>query len=161
LRSIQPFDYALTVARIGIERIVTPQQDLARDPAHRLDVLWNVDKHRRLLRLGWFYEAVSGVGEALYMTAPRGEGLADGQVIFQHIYPTPADVDEVQPSFVIRPTLLDDPHPYPEDLIKTLNGWLATLAVWAIPRVIGTLGTGIPPAETKPPDEGWPYLVPL
>ena len=54
LESVQPFSIAAEAEAVGVGWTSTRQDDLNRDAGHRLDVLWNVDKRRRLPGLVWF-----------------------------------------------------------------------------------------------------------
>jgi hypothetical protein len=54
LRSVQPFAFASEAAAHGVETASDADAEMVADPAYRLDVLWNVDKHRRLAQLDWF-----------------------------------------------------------------------------------------------------------
>lgn len=56
LQCVQPFALTDEAREFGVERTTDPQDDLLTDHAHRLNTLWNIDKHRRLPGLAWARE---------------------------------------------------------------------------------------------------------
>ena len=157
LASVQPFSFGAEAAALGIERFRTLNEDLQAHAPHRLDVLWNVDKHRRLLGLVWLYRMMACFGEpgecrpaALDHSLP-----ADGQILARHHFRTAEDVHPVEHmwgSTWLLPTI----PPRSGTSIETLEDWQRNLGGWVIPRMFLTAQTGGPPPILIP--GGWPYI---
>jgi hypothetical protein len=139
LRSVQPFAFATEAAAHGVGRTSDAKDDMAADPAYRLDVLWNVDKHRRLARLDWFLELIwwGGIGVGPRFHLPEGAPLSDGTVLATFpqppLGPKPGDL-----SWDIG--FADDP--FPDDVTGLLRSWYRSVSGWIIPRAFSTVDRG-------------------
>jgi hypothetical protein len=109
LRAVQPFVNLEMVhsAGVGLER--TFQEDFVWSPLHRLDDLWNFDKHRRLTLTAWwpnlFYWMSNGPGQK---TVTPGDGtMADGSILLYVEGPDDGQPFELQHEFNL--VLTDDP----------------------------------------------------
>lgn len=158
LASVQPFSFGAEAEALGIERFRTLNEDLQAHAPHRLDVLWNVDKHRRLPGLVWFYELMVCSGEpGACRPATFDRSLpVDGQILARHHFRTAEDVRPVRHMWYIDLALADDPSAFRAPLIKTLEDWQRNLGGWVIPRMFLTAQTGGPPPILIP--GGWPYI---
>ena len=91
------------------------------DPAYRLDVLWNVDKHRRLVRLDWFFDLSwgtgSGTGPDFHL--PKGARLRDGTVLATFPGP-PVGPEPSELGWEVGLSFSDDP--FPDDVVGLLHG---------------------------------------
>lgn len=109
LRAVQPFVNLEQVhlAGVGLER--TFQEESGWSPLHRLDDLWNLDKHRRLTLTAWwpdlFYWMSNGPSQRI---ATPGEGtMADGSILLYIEGPDDGQAFELQHEFNL--VLTDDP----------------------------------------------------
>jgi hypothetical protein len=160
LRSVQPFAFAVEAAAVGVHAERRPENDLVMDVPKRLDVLWNVDKHRRLLALAWYVddlvfwpECKKGGGwmPALDCLGP----LADGALLGYFHGGEGHEERSVEPTFKFLLRLTDDPCAHPEDLCKLLSSWHDTLGCWVVPRMFITANSDGSPPILIP--GGWPY----
>ena len=114
---------------------------MAADPAYRLDVLWNVDKHRRLARLDWFLGRTWWTGSTVGAQFHTREGtrLVDGTMLATFarppLGPEPGDIKwEVGLAFA------DDP--FAGDVAVLLRRWHMSVSAWIIPRAFSTVERG-------------------
>jgi hypothetical protein len=158
LASVQPFSIGAEAEAMGVQWPSTRQDDLKGDPAYRLDVLWNVDKHRRLPGLVWFYQGMACFGEpgACRQVTPNRSVPAGGQILARHHFPSAEDLHSDIHAWGIDLTLSDDPFGFPAPLIPMLERWQQNLGGWVIPRMFQTAQTGgEPPLGIV---GGWPYI---
>jgi hypothetical protein len=161
LKSIQPFAFASEAAALGVDVRDDPGLAKDMDVPYRLGVLWNLDKHRRLLRLAWYADDLvclpGAPGESLQVfprqtpPAPLADGTVLGRVHVagEHDGPVEAKLD-------FNLGLVDDPCPFPgEDVRRLLGGWLDNLGGWVIPRAFATASADGPPPVFI--SGGWPY----
>lgn len=160
LRSVQPFAFAAEAAAIGVNTERQPGNDLVMDVPNRLDVLWNIDKHRRLLKLAWYVddlvfwpECGKGGGWTPALDCPGP--LADGALIGYFRGGEGYEERSIEPTFEFFLRLTDDPCAHPEDLCKLLSSWHDTLGCWVVPRMFITANTDGSPPILIP--GGWPY----
>jgi hypothetical protein len=148
--SVQPFAFASEEKALGVEVERDPEADLAMDVPHRLNVLWNIDKHRRLLDLGWYVDELvywdsAGKGCGWRTALPRQGPLSDGDPLGHFRTGEGVEVGSVEPHLEFWLGLTDDPCPYPDDVRKLLAGWHDSLAGWVVPRMFITAETDGPP----------------
>jgi hypothetical protein len=160
LRSVQPFAFAAEAAAVGVHAERQPENDLVMDVPKRLDVLWNVDKHRRLLALAWYVDDLvfwpecgkgGGWRPALDCLGP----LADGALLGYFHGGEGHEERSVEPTFKFLLRLTDDPCTHPEDLCELLSRWHDKLGCWVVPRMFITANTDGSPPILIP--GGWPY----
>jgi hypothetical protein len=158
LLSVQPFSIAAEAEAVGVEWSSTRQDDLNMDAGYRLDVLWNIDKHRRLPGLVWFYQGMACFGEpgACRQVTPNRSVAVDGQILARHHFHSAEDVHPIGHAWNVDLTLADDPCKFPGRLISMLEGWHQYLGGWVLPRMFHTAQTGGPPPIMIP--GGWPYI---
>jgi hypothetical protein len=141
LRSVQPFTFATEAAAHGVEVTSDAEADMMADPAYRLDVLWNVDKHRRLVRLDWFFDLSwwtgSGTGPDFHL--PKGARLRDGTVLATFPGP-PVGPEPSELGWEVGLSFSDDP--FPADVVGLLRSWHNSVGGWIIPRAFATVERG-------------------
>ncbi|MGL5827348.1 MAG: hypothetical protein ACRCYU_21435 [Nocardioides sp.] len=88
LEAVQPFALSMEAERHGVVRARSRGEDLTADAGYRLNQLWNVDKHRRLTNLDWYYGGMwcSGEPGACRQVLPNRSRNIDGQVLARHHY---------------------------------------------------------------------------
>jgi hypothetical protein len=147
LASVQPFSFEAEAAALGIARSRTAQDDLEGHAPYVLDVLWNGDKHRRLLGLAWLYRMMACTGQpgACHPAALDYSVPVDGQILARHHFRTAEDVHPVSHMWYVDLALADGPSTFPAPLIETLEDWQRQLGGWVIPRMFLTAQTGGPP----------------
>ncbi|MEV4348893.1 hypothetical protein AB0J83_30925 [Actinoplanes sp. NPDC049596] len=155
VRAVQPFSFAAEASRLGVEMNYDSAGEPSFDVPSRLNVLWNIDKHRRLLRLGWYPDLLYWQNEESKFEPARvrpGEFI-DGCLLgyFQAAANHPGDT----PTFQFRLHLSDDPVPEPEDICEALTSWHQTLGTWVVPRMFLTASSDDPPPMLIAGD--WPY----
>jgi hypothetical protein len=157
LRSVQPFAFATEAKAAGANINRESHDDLAQDIPYRLDVLWNVDKHRRLLALAWYLDDLvywpEAPGARWYPTMPNTGPLSDGTMIGYFNSGLGNEAIKPRLNFFLR--LTDDPCPYPQELSEMLTRWHESLGGWVVPRLFITASSDGPPPILIP--GGWPY----
>jgi hypothetical protein len=141
LRSVQPFAFASEAAGHGVEVSSDAEADMAADPAYRLDVLWNVDKHRRLAQLDWFFGLAwwTGSGAGGRFHVPEGARLRDGTVLATFPAP-PVGPEPSEITWEVGLSFADDP--FSDDVVGLLRRWYTAVGGWIIPRAFATVERG-------------------
>lgn len=108
-RAVQPFvnlEQAHLLG-VGLERSFPEEFQWA--PLHRLDALWNLDKHRRLTLMAWWPELFywTSNGPAGRTAIPGGDNFADGSVLLYIEGSDDSHGSELQHEFKL--VLTDDP----------------------------------------------------
>jgi hypothetical protein len=158
LRSVQPFAFAAEAAAVGVSVEREAEIALAMDIPYRLNVLWNLDKHRRLLTLEWHvdvYWSQGGTSARWEPTLDRTGPLTDGTLLGHFNAGQDHEEGSVEPRFELLLRLTDDSCPYTNDLCKLLTSWHDSLGGWVVPRMFITVD-----ADGSPPiliPGGWPY----
>ncbi|MEU4243155.1 hypothetical protein [Actinoplanes sp. NPDC026619] len=108
LRSVQSFYWTEWASQGRVEPIRPYDDDFLWHDLHRLDRLWNVDKHRRLAVLRWSPELIWwNADEASDRQLLAGEAVTDGSVLFYLKDADPNRTPAVQHRFSL--VLADDP----------------------------------------------------
>jgi hypothetical protein len=85
-REVQPFRWGERAAEAGAKVGRTEDDDLIWNDLHRLDRLWNIDKHRRLALLSWWPELIwwgsSGPSNRSMLRGDDGPPT-DGKILFR------------------------------------------------------------------------------
>lgn len=83
LRAVQPFVNLEQAHLLGVGLERTFREEFRWELLHRLDVLWNLDKHRRLALMAWWPDLFYWTSNsAASTTALPGEGtMADGSIL--------------------------------------------------------------------------------
>lgn len=108
-RSVQPFAQLEQMHELDVALDQSFEQAARWNELHRLDTLWNIDKHRRLALLAWWPDVVywGSSGPTNRRLLPGDGTLADGSILF---YIDGADEgygDELSHEFNL--VLTDDP----------------------------------------------------
>jgi hypothetical protein len=128
LRSVQPFVNLEAAQNVGVAQDQTFEESFLWSELHRLDTLWNIDKHRRLTLMAWWPDLIhwSSNGPSNRKAFPGDGTLADGSVL---LYIEGADEDqgdEIRHRFNL--VLTDDPA-FPrnqgitDDVVDVLEQW--------------------------------------
>jgi hypothetical protein len=109
LRAVQPFVNLEQAHLAGVGQERTFEEEFGWSLLHRLDALWNLDKHRRLTLTAWwpdlFYWMSNGPSPR---TATPGDGtMADGSILLYIEGPDDGQPFELQHEFHLA--LTDDP----------------------------------------------------
>ncbi|WP_091516834.1 hypothetical protein [Amycolatopsis sacchari] len=126
LRAVQPFALLEQAHHLGVAVDQTYEDHFHWDPLHRLDLLWNIDKHRRLAVMAWwphfFYWVSDGSSNRRML---QGDGtLANGSVLFYMEGHDEGISDDVVHEFNL--VLKDDPSfplatDHTQDVLDTLD----------------------------------------
>ncbi|MGI5243131.1 hypothetical protein ACQEVU_34415 [Dactylosporangium sp. CA-139066] len=140
LRIVQPFIFGEECLRHGVTRTRTYDDDFVWSQLHRLDRLWNIDKHRRLNLLAWWPDLLwwGSNGDSQRTMHPGDGTLADGSVLFYMHGEDPGQGTTVHHEFNI--VLTDDPAHLAQpgttsDLLRLLTGFYDTVTQNVFPRV--------------------------
>ena len=125
LRAVQPFVQMEMVLKEGFEMSVDYAQMFDLSELHRLDVLWNIDKHRRLTILGWRpdYFWWGSNGPTSRRLLPGDGTMQDGSILF---YVEGSDEGQGEVNHEFKLVLMDDParslgQGQPEDAVSLLR----------------------------------------
>lgn len=144
LRCVQPFSLREEAARVGVKWNSPPEYDYITNELHRLRVLSNLDKHRRLPLLAWYVDFLYWNDESCnwrYAQHPH-TALQDNATIGYLSDPC-GNQPTAEVTFEFRLSLTDDPG-FRQDLIGTLTRWQSYLTGWVIPRIF-IVAEGNPP----------------
>lgn len=136
---------------------------------HRLDTLWNIDKHRRLALMAWWPDLISwGSNGPTNRRAFPGDGtVADGSILLYIEGSDEGQGDELSHEFNL--VLTDDPAASPdlgatEDVVRLLEGWHQHIVNLMDPGRHGYLlcwPEGQPPIRWWRPEDGRVPQAPL
>lgn len=144
LRCVQPFSLREEAEKAGVSWSTSHEYEYITNELHRLQVLSNLDKHRRLPLLVWYVEFLFWNDENCswrYAQHPHSE-LKDNALIGYLADPT-GSRPTATVTIDLRLSLSDDPG-FRNDLIGTLTRWQTYLTGWVIPRVF-IVADGNPP----------------
>lgn len=143
LRSVQPFANLEQAHKLNVALDETFEEGWGYDHLHRLDILWNIDKHRRLTILGWWPDQIwwGSDGPSNRRIYPGDGTLANGSILFRMEGTDEGYGDEVGHKFSL--VLKDDPA-YSlagpkEDVVALLTRWHEHV-VFVIQRVFTSMG---------------------
>jgi hypothetical protein len=156
LRCVQPFALSDEALALGVQVDRPPSEQLATDAAYRLNALWNIDKHRRLAKLMWFFDLMYLTGDDVpwRYRVNRYSSLTDGTVLGQHRFASVGQVRPLAPVWRISLRLVEDPTLHGDDVVRQLESWHTSLGGWVVPRAFFVATTGNPPPIMIP--GGWP-----
>jgi hypothetical protein len=144
LRCVQPFALREEATAYGIDVQADPHREFVTDELHRLHVLSNVDKHRRLPLLAWYLDFHFWDNPACswrYAQDPQA-GFKDQSLIGYLTNPGGGSLP-ARVTFEFKLSLIDDPG-YRQDLIAVLTRWNDYLISWVLPRIF-IVAEGNPP----------------
>ena len=156
-RSVQSFSFEEEARDVGVDVSRSESDAYEHHVPHRLNVMWNVDKHRRLPRLAWclpgggVYWGLPSGSEVTWRSAVAIPGpVCDGDLLgYLRMIAGP----EVEPIFELRVSLADDPNVYGEAVTELVNEWHRSVGDWVVPRIFTAADTGTPPILIP---TGWP-----
>jgi hypothetical protein len=144
LRRVQPFTQLEEAHRLGVARDKTFAEEYQWDELHRLDVLWNIDKHRRLTLIAWWPDLIYwGSNGPTNRRALPGDGtLSDGSILLYIEGNDEGQGIELNHDFNI--VLTDDPAfdrslDVTRDLIGLLERWHWHIANVVFPTVFAAM----------------------
>jgi hypothetical protein len=150
LECVQPFALADEARAQGVEPSTSRKDDLLTDHAYALNVLWNIDKHRRLPELSWalgpVWWSVDDVGTAYRWVGHAREltPLQDDALLGELRGVPGSGRPQVDLRHEVDIVLTDDPSPYASPLVARLERLHQSLAGWVIPRIF-IVADGNPP----------------
>lgn len=128
LRSVQPFVNLEEAHRLGVAMDESFEEEFRWSELHRLDALWNVDKHRRLALMAWWPDIVywESNGPSSRRAFPGDGTVADGSVLLYTEGSDHGQGDKLSHMFNLA--LADDPVPLreqepPDDVVELLGRW--------------------------------------
>jgi hypothetical protein len=152
LRSVQPFVNLEQAHRLGVALDRSFDETFRWSELHRLDTLWNIDKHRRLTLMAWWPDLIywGSNGPSNRRALPGDGTLANGSILL-HIEGTDeGQSDELRHEFNL--VLTDDPaasrdQGAADDVVDLLERWhqhIVNLVVF--PRVFTIMSQATVPA---------------
>ena len=136
--SVKPFAFSEEATSHGVVPNNSPDEDYRFDVLHRLHVLSNIDKHRRLPLLAWSPEMTYWTEQhspARYRWRPAPfVPYEDGAVLGVLFDPQGGGAPDATVFHEIRLLLMDDLAPH-SSMTDTLIGWHRSLTSWVLPRV--------------------------
>lgn len=141
LRSVQPFSQLESAHQVGVALDKTFEEEFRWDELHRLDALWNIDKHRRLTLMAWWPDMIYwGSNGPSNRRAFRGDGtVADGSILLYIEGSDEGQGDQLSHEFKI--VLMDDPafardEGTTADLVDMLTLWHQHITTFVVfPRI--------------------------
>lgn len=134
-REVQPFRIIEMAEEVGVQWNTSYEDNFAWSDLHRLNALWNVDKHRRLAIARWWPDLFwwGTNAKESKRTAYRGDGsLADGSIL---LYIDGRDDDQADDEITceFKLILTDDPAHILQkgatpDLVELLEQWHSHVA---------------------------------
>jgi hypothetical protein len=154
LRSAQPFVNLEEAQKLGVALDQSFEETFHWNELHRLDTLWNIDKHRRLALMAWWPDLIywGSNGPSNRRALPGDGTLADGSILL-YIDGTDEDQgDELSHEFNL--VLTDDPafsrdHGATDDVVDLLERWHQHIANLVFPRLFTVMSQAIPPARSE------------
>jgi hypothetical protein len=145
LRSEQPFVIVERSHKLGVALHERYDENFRWSCLHRLDKLWNVDKHRRLTLMAWWLDLLwwGSNGPSNRRVWP-GEGVRDGAILF-YLKGKDEGNSDVQHEFNL--VLTDDPaysgdnQGCTEDVVAMLTNWHRHIANCIFPSVFKIMST--------------------
>jgi hypothetical protein len=127
-RSVQPFVNLEAAQNVGVALDRTFEESFRWSELHRLDTLWNIDKHRRLTLTAWWPDLIywSSNGPSNRQAFPGDGTLADGSILLYIEGADEGQGDELCHEFNL--VLTDDPafspgHGTTSDVVDVLEQW--------------------------------------
>jgi hypothetical protein len=140
-RSVQPFANLEEAHKLGVALEKSLGEEYRWDELHRLDTLWNIDKHRRLALMAWWPDIIywGSNGPSNRRAFPGDGTFINGSIL---LYVEGADEgqgDELRHEFNL--VLIDDPafsrsdDGATYDVVDVLERWHQHIVGWVFPRV--------------------------
>jgi hypothetical protein len=152
-RSVQPFVNLEEAHKLGIALDQSFEETFRWSELHRLDTLWNIDKHRRLTLTAWRPDLIwwGSDGSSNRRALPGDGTLADGSILLYIEGTDEGQCDELSHEFNL--VLTDDPassrdHGAADDVVDLLQHWhqhIVDLVVF--PRVFTVMSQVTAPAD--------------
>jgi len=153
LRSVQPFVNLEEAHKLGVALDKGFEEDFRWSVLHRLDTLWNIDKHRRLALMAWWPDLIywGSNGPSNRRALPGDGTLADGSILLYIEGSDDGQGDKLSHEFNL--VLTDDPAASPDrgatdDVVGLLERWhrhIVGLVVF--PRVFTIMSQATVPAD--------------
>ena len=154
-RAVQPFANLEEVHKAGVALDRTFEDEVRWSELHRLDTLWNIDKHRRLTLMAWWPNLIywGSDGPSNRRAFPGDGTLANGSILLYIEGADEGQGDELSHDFNL--VLTDDPafsrtDGLTHDLVAVLESWhqhIVELVVF--PRIFTIMSR--PVAQAQPP----------
>lgn len=140
-RSVQPFVNLEEAHRIGVALDRRFEEEFKWSELHRLNITWNIDKHRRLSLMTWWPNLIywSSDGESNRQAFPGDGTLANGSILLYIEGADEGQGDRISNEFVL--ILSDDPafsrnDGAREDVLNLLESWYKHIVHYVIfPRM--------------------------
>jgi len=153
-RAVQPFVYHEEARKHGVMLDRSFDETFQWSELHRLDALWNIDKHRRLTLMAWWPDLIywGSNGPSNRRALPGDGTLADGSVLLCVEGTDEGQGNQLSHEFNL--VLTDDPaysgddHGSTDDVVGLLESWhqhIVTLAVF--PRAFTIMSQATVPAS--------------
>jgi hypothetical protein len=153
LRSVQPFVNLEEAHKLGIALDRSFEEPYRWSELHRLDTLWNIDKHRRLTLMAWWPDLIwwGSNGTSNRRALPGDGTLADGSILLYIEGTDEGQSDKLNHEFNL--VLTDDPaysrhQGATDDVVSLLEHWhqhIVDLVVF--PRVFTIMSQATVPAD--------------
>ena len=153
LRSAQPFVNLEEAHKLGVALDETFDETFHWSELHRLDTLWNIDKHRRLALMAWWPDIIywGSNGPSNRRAFPGDGTFADGSILLYIEGADEGQSDELSHKFNLA--LTDDPVPLrdqepPDDVVDLLEHWHNYIVGRVVfPRVFTIMSRATVPAD--------------
>lgn len=154
MRAVQPFVHLETVLNEGVEISVDYAQWFSLSELHRLDALWNIDKHRRLTILAWRPDVIwwNSSGPSNRQLLPGDGTMRDGSILFYIEGSDEGQGTGLNHDFKL--VLTDDPalsSPVPgqiEDVVSLLDRMHQHVTEQVFPVVFTLMSQNLAPAQS-------------
>jgi hypothetical protein len=153
LRSVQPFVNLEEAHKLGVALNRSFHGTFRWSELHRLDTLWNIDKHRRLTLMAWWPDLIywGSNGPSNRRALPGDGTLANGSILLYIEGTDEGQSDKLSHEFNL--VLTDDPaasrdQGAADDVVDLLERWhqhIANLVVF--PRVFTIMSQATVPAD--------------
>jgi hypothetical protein len=137
-RAVQPFVHLEEVKKAGVAVERSFKEETRYADLHRLNKLWNIDKHRRLALMAWWPDLIYWTSNGPSSRKMfRGDGtLANGSVLFYIEGADDGRGSDVQHEFNL--VLTDDPgfsreYGVTEDVVALTERWHQHIVNWVFP----------------------------
>lgn len=139
-RSVQPFVNLEQAQSVGVALHESFDEAFRWDALHRLDTLWNLDKHRRLTIMAWWPDLIhwSSNGPSNRRALPGDGTLTNGSILLYIEGADDAQGNELRHEFNL--VLTDDPafssgHEKTVDVVDLLERWQHIVGLVVFPRI--------------------------
>ena len=146
-RSVQPFVNLEEAQKLGVSLDQSFEQKFRRNELHRLDTLWNIDKHRRLTLMAWWPDLIywGSNGPSNRQALPGDGTLTDGSILIYIEGTDEGQGDQLSHQFNL--TLTDDPAFTREhgtaDVVDLLSRWHQHIVDLVFPSVFRSVSQAI------------------